>query len=392
VRIYGEDLNTIRKIVYILGTSTLAVGILGLATLPRSDPLILTSLGLTITCGLLTIFAARYNLTFACYFACGSTTLLTTTSVFQSTDQSSVLGYAIGITLAAVLISERAVLLIGCLSITFYLLAAWISPDGGSTFNSTITGLVGIIIMVIVLLYFAHLQQRTATQAQQAEKRLLQQSVQVALMAERTRLAREMHDTVAQGFGSIMIQSKAATAMLQAQPSRIGDALARLDKIDSTARRGLQDLRRSILDLHPLPSAGDSLPHALVEEGERAANEGGMAVTVNVSPDLPTLSGPVEAGLYRITQEAINNVLKHSQATAVKISLDLDDDEVCLTILDNGCGFVPGEVVATDHSGFGLKSMEERARQIDGLFSLRSKPGEGTRMRVQVPRSLALTR
>ncbi|MFL6293863.1 MAG: ATP-binding protein, partial [Thermoanaerobaculia bacterium] len=205
--------------------------------------------------------------------------------------------------------------------------------------------------------------------------RLHARRLEAAQTEERNRLAREIHDTIAQDLTAIAFQLEAAEALLaqQTEPERVRRSVtAALD----LTRKGLEEARRSVLDLRAAPLEGRTLPAALAELTSEAG------VTFESPPALVPLPPAVEVGLYRIAQEAIQNALRHAAAAHVALRLETSADRVRLTVQDDGKGFPEG----TDSSGrFGLIGMQERARLLGGSFQVESSPGAGTRITAEVP-------
>jgi two-component system NarL family sensor kinase len=205
--------------------------------------------------------------------------------------------------------------------------------------------------------------------------RLHARRLEAAQTEERNRLAREIHDTIAQDLSAIAFQLEAAEALLaqQAEPERVRRSVtAALD----LTRKGLEEARRSVLDLRAAPLEGRTLPEALAE---LAAQTGATFEPTSGPAALPPA---VEAGLYRIAQEALQNSLRHAAASHVDLRLEIAPGTVRLTVQDDGRGFAPGGPA----EGFGLIGMQERARLLGGSFLVESAPGAGTRITVEVPR------
>jgi two-component system NarL family sensor kinase len=204
--------------------------------------------------------------------------------------------------------------------------------------------------------------------------RLHARRLDAAQAEERNRLAREIHDTIAQDLSAIAFQLEAAEALLDGpvDPERVRRAVAAA--LDLT-RKGLEETRRSVLDLRAAPLEGRTLAAALADlASERDVIFEGSAPT--------PLPAAVEVGLYRIAQEALQNALRHAEATRILIRLEALPDRVRLTVEDDGQGFVIGE--ESSASRFGLIGMRERARLLGGSFQLESSPGAGTRVTVEV--------
>ncbi|WP_236797007.1 sensor histidine kinase [Amycolatopsis sp. GM8] len=192
--------------------------------------------------------------------------------------------------------------------------------------------------------------------------------------AERERLAREIHDTLAQGFTSIV-------TLLQAVESEWDDEAAvrrHVDLAARTARENLTEARAMVAALTPSALTAGTLEDAVRRQAERFAEETGIAVTCDVGP-LPVLRTVTEVVLLRATQEALTNVRKHARASAVSIELSAVDSCVRLTVRDDGRGFDPA--AATE--GFGLTGMRARAEQVGGRLSVHC--GQGAAVAVEVP-------
>lgn len=218
---------------------------------------------------------------------------------------------------------------------------------------------------------------------------LYQQNLKLAITEERNRLAREIHDVLAQGLLAIVVQVEAA--FLNRNNSNMLEE--RLLKIDELARYNLQEARRSVANLRPLPLDGASLWQALEERVKEFEREQHIRASFTTSGTLKPMQAEVETTIYRIAQEALSNVARHARASQVEVKLDYDEEEVCLTVQDNGQGFelLPGLTTRTGRTvkgkakTFGLASMQERANQIEGLVTIQSKPDQGSRVRLIVP-------
>lgn len=202
---------------------------------------------------------------------------------------------------------------------------------------------------------------------------LYQQSLQLAVVGERNRLAREMHDVLAQGFTGIIFQAEAA--LMDYDKHQV--VRQRLAQIEQLARYNLQEARRSVANLRSLPLEGVSLSEALEQQVQTLTRENTLTeASFKISGEARNLTAEVENALYRICQEALNNAVKHAQADKVEVSLDFDEDELCLTISDDGCGFDPGAITKQNQTGrhkFGLNTMRERAKLVGGLLTIESE-------------------
>ncbi|GLZ77240.1 two-component sensor histidine kinase [Actinorhabdospora filicis] len=206
------------------------------------------------------------------------------------------------------------------------------------------------------------------------ELRATQQEVarlsrEAGVAAERQRVAADIHDTLAQGFGSIVMLAQALRASLERDP----DAVHRhLDLIEETARDNLAEARAIVSAMQP-PVLDGGLEDAV----RRLAGDARVAVT-GVPRPLPP---PVAVVLLRSGQEALTNVRKHAGPASVHIELSFLEETVRLAVTDDGPGFDP----AAATGGFGLSGMRGRATEVGGKMTVRSRPGEGTAVTVEVP-------
>jgi two-component system NarL family sensor kinase len=211
--------------------------------------------------------------------------------------------------------------------------------------------------------------------------RLFARSVDMGAVEERNRLAREIHDTLAQGLAALTLQLETADALLEAGA---GAERARqvLQQALALTRASLDEARRSVLDLRAAPLEGRTLAGALTTLAESEGHRAGLAVTVEVVGGNRPLPVRVEAGLYRIAQEAITNVIRHADAHHLTAQLTTQPAQVQLTITDDGQGFDPGQVPV---NRYGLVGLNERAKLLGGRLTVQSSPGAGTRLDVVVP-------
>ncbi|HUA63747.1 MAG TPA: two-component regulator propeller domain-containing protein [Verrucomicrobiae bacterium] len=202
------------------------------------------------------------------------------------------------------------------------------------------------------------------------------------VLEERARLAREIHDTLAQGFVGISSQLDAVAMCLKDETS---PARKFLDMARKMARHSLTEARRSVMDLRASALEGQDLAAAL-ESGTRTWTAGSN-VEVKVAVEGPERDLPqeMEQHLLRITQEAITNILKHAQASRIQVELRNEGHKLHLQISDNGRGFEPADVFSSLGGHFGLIGMRERAERMGGELQLDSEPGTGTKLEVTVP-------
>ncbi len=217
--------------------------------------------------------------------------------------------------------------------------------------------------------------------------RLYDETRQMAVMEERNRMAREIHDTLAQGFSGIILQLEAAE---QALGSDLPGLQRHLNQARNLARKSLAEARRSVWNLRPQALEHKPLAEAIIQEAEKFSQSTKVKVKFNISGEKRDLPPEVEAGILRIFQESMTNVRKHAQATEVEVNLVFNDSSAELSVRDNGVGFEP-KVAGSEDTGkkkgdtFGLISMRERARGLGGTFEVQSQKGEGTLVKIVIP-------
>ncbi|MDT5210475.1 MAG: hypothetical protein QOF67_2890 [Mycobacterium sp.] len=195
--------------------------------------------------------------------------------------------------------------------------------------------------------------------------------------AERERLAREIHDTLAQGFTSIVALAQAIEPELDSDTAA---AKRHVELIRSTARENLAEARAMVAELTPTALHDGSLPAAIERQCDRLSAESGIRATIRIDGELPPLGMATDVVLLRAAQEAFANIRKHSQANTVTVALSPVDCGVRLSVADNGIG------LAHEHTdGFGLRGMRARATQVGGTMSVTPTAGGGTTVTVEVP-------
>lgn len=211
--------------------------------------------------------------------------------------------------------------------------------------------------------------------------RLFARSTEIGALEERNRLAREIHDTLAQGLAGITLQLETAEALLETNAG-MEKIRSSIEHALNSARRNLEDARRSVLDLRAAPLEGHTLPEALALLASNYNKAG--AVRIEYQPDGVNQPVPahIEAGLYRIAQETLENIARHSGAKHAALNLSITSDQVTLEVVDDGHGFDPMMIPA---GRFGLIGLNERTHLLGGNLELMSSPGTGTAIRVMVP-------
>lgn len=215
--------------------------------------------------------------------------------------------------------------------------------------------------------------------------RLLEQARVAGVVEERDRLAREIHDTLAQGFTSVIVQLEAAEAELDVG----GDARVHLARARSTARESLLAARRTVRDLRPDLLDDASLPEALQRTAHRAGERWGFTADALVTGASRPLHPDAEVTLLRVAQEALTNVGKHAHAGRVRLTLSYLEDAAIIDVRDDGSGFDPAPSTANGHDpargGFGLRAMRERVEALGGQLLIESGTGQGTAVVATVP-------
>lgn len=262
-----------------------------------------------------------------------------------------------------------------------------------------------VVTIVVMVVVFSHLgevtEQRSAEREQMVRRlretireneglhaQLVVQAREAGVLDERRRIAREIHDTLAQGFVGIITQLQSA--------ERAGEAgrwRPRVDNALRLARENLAEARRSVDALGPAPLESAALPEALSDLTARWSRLHGVRADFTTTGETRPLHDEVEAALLRMVQEALANVAKHAGAERVGVTLSYMEDVVALDVRDDGVGFEPERCPppsldgASDHArgGFGLRSMRQRVSGLSGTLEIESETGAGTAISVVVP-------
>jgi two-component system nitrate/nitrite sensor histidine kinase NarX len=216
--------------------------------------------------------------------------------------------------------------------------------------------------------------------------RLYQQMRHLTALEERDRLARELHDYLAQALGYLNLKASVTDELLSG--GQITQAQASLLELKGVAQATYTDVREAIFSLRTTASSGLGLLPTLREYlAEYQAHYGVDARLVVDSEDAAQFSPDVAIQLLRIIQEALTNVRKHAQASHVWVRFAQDGDWARITVKDDGRGFDPAQVIEEGRQYFGLQIMHERAESVGGSLELASQPGQGTRVVLRVPRT-----
>ncbi|HWF75237.1 MAG TPA: GAF domain-containing sensor histidine kinase [Solirubrobacteraceae bacterium] len=208
--------------------------------------------------------------------------------------------------------------------------------------------------------------------------RLYERSRELSMLSERNRLALELHDVVSQKLFSLVLSAEAAGTLLDRD---VAAARHQIDRLQQLARQALDELRLLILELRPPDLERDGLAGALRKEVDMLRQLHDVEIEIDVEEGLQ--AGARDAEVLRIAQEALHNALRHAAPERVRVRLSGAGERLLVEVIDDGAGFEPGDAeLRSKH--LGLTSMEERAKAIGGRLELRSAPGAGTTVRLEV--------
>ena len=218
---------------------------------------------------------------------------------------------------------------------------------------------------------------RYAIERKRAEKAMLAQIREAAIVDERNRLAGEIHDILAQDFVGILLQLEAARELNGSDPAELANCI---HLAESVARSGLAEARRSVWALCPPELNAEGLVGAVQSFLSRIAVGNPTAIGFSLCGEPYPLANDKALGLLRICQEAVVNALRHAQASRIRVQITYQPSGIDLSVYDDGRGFMPK--AQTAGKGFGLTSMRERAERIGARIDISSEPGQGTRLTV----------
>ena len=257
--------------------------------------------------------------------------------------------------------------------------------DGAGDATVSVLGSTALSLLVAVVFFTVARESEMRREALDAlaatRAELAETSRRAGVLEERQRLARELHDTVAQGFTSIVTHLEAADQALDAESPTTH---LHLDTARQTARDGLTEVRRTVAALRPDLLEGASLGQALERTARRWSAEHGLAAELRTTGDPVALHPDTETALLRTAQEALTNVARHAGATRAVVTLSYLGDTVTLDVDDDGAGFA-AEPAPRAEGGFGLPGMRERIAAVGGRLDVESAPGEGTTVAATVP-------
>jgi len=205
------------------------------------------------------------------------------------------------------------------------------------------------------------------------------QAEELAVLQERNRLARNLHDSVTQTIFSMRLTTEAANMLLEQNPGRVG---AELEKLQSLAKSALAEMRSLIFELRSTAVTALGLVPALRQLVVMLERQYGLKVDLRVNGE-PQLTESEAQRLFRISQEALNNVVKHAQTDKAVLSIRFDNGRVLLQVEDQGIGFAPEDIRA-EEGHMGLSGMQERVDAMGGTMTVDSHPDQGTRVTVEV--------
>jgi signal transduction histidine kinase len=242
----------------------------------------------------------------------------------------------------------------------------------------SLTGAVGLGLWIGRIIRQSRQRAELIAQLAETRARLAVVSREAGALAERERLAREIHDTLAQGFTSVLLLLEAAQAALASAPST---AAAYLGRARDTARENLAEARSLVATLTPPDLAGTSLPEALRRLVERFDGDTGPRAGLSVTGTPQALPTEHEVALLRSVQESLTNAHRHAGAAQVEVALMYAPDRVSLRVTDNGKGFDP----TVPRRGYGLAGIRARVQAIGGAATIEAAPGVGVVVRIDLP-------
>ncbi|MBN1954364.1 MAG: sensor histidine kinase [Anaerolineae bacterium] len=240
-----------------------------------------------------------------------------------------------------------------------------------------------VVLMAIgyIVSFLAGEQRRQRQELAAANRKLVRYAAtqeQLAISRERNRLARELHDTLAHTLSGLTVQLDALSSVWQPRRPK---ARRMLTNALDTARTGLDETRRALQDLRAAPLDDLGLAMAVQHLAQNAAERGGLELQLDISEGLEDLPSLVEQTYYRVAQEALENVVKHSDAKTVTLALHQRGERLVLAVADDGGGFTSGEVDSKEQ--LGLQGMRERAALIGGTLSVAAQSDSGTTIRLE---------
>lgn len=259
-------------------------------------------------------------------------------------------------------------------------------PFGGAPVSTIIGGVIGLAVLfpivgfVVVKLVGGLKMARDALTERNIELARYASTVErLAISQERNRMARELHDTLAHTLSAVSVQLGAINKQLDTD---IDGAKATIRESRQAIRDSLQETRRALKALRASPLEDLGFTLAMQRLVELARERSGLTITLDMAGGLDKLSAQIEQSVYRITEEALNNIARHAEATHIEVVLAQGENGIELSITDDGKGFDPDTVSSDEH--YGLVGMRERALLAGGQLSIMSQPGAGTTVRLHI--------
>jgi signal transduction histidine kinase len=210
--------------------------------------------------------------------------------------------------------------------------------------------------------------------------RLYERSRELSIVEERNRLARELHDAVSQKLFGLVLSAEAVETLLERDSY---EARAELERLRALAQEAMEELRSLVFELRPPALESEGLATALRKHVRVLRRAHPAAIELEVLGE-PPREPVLEREVFRIAQEALQNALRHAEAARLDVRLDATNSRLTLSVEDDGVGFDP-DAIEVRSRRLGLTSMEERARAVGGTLTIESRPGAGTRVRLEVP-------
>jgi len=243
--------------------------------------------------------------------------------------------------------------------------------SAGAIGRGTILGLIGWIEFRLIELQ--RQQQRQLQISNTKLRRYAYTAERLAQSQERNRIARELHDTLAHTLSSVSVQLEAVKTLFDINTS---EAKSLLDKTLENTRNGLKEIRRTLKDLRSSELENFGLTKSIISLLNSGKERGNFDVSVKIDPDADSLPDEINHCLYRLAQEAVENIIRHSNAKIVQLDLSITPNEIHLQIKDDGIGFNPNKF--SEKENFGLKGMQERVEALGGNFQITGLQNKGT--------------
>jgi signal transduction histidine kinase len=238
----------------------------------------------------------------------------------------------------------------------------------------------------MVVLLIAALGAATAALVQRRRHLLAQQALKgqyEATLAERARIAQELHDSLLQGFAGVTLQLKGAALALPERPDVAAEMILRVQRL---AHESLREARERVWDMHETELGGDDLPSALGASARERTAGTDIEVSVVTSGERRRLARPLEDAAFKVGREAIFNAVRHAEARRIEIVVDFGATRFRLEVRDDGRGFTPEEGDAARRMGhFGLSGIRDRAARAGGHCEVLARPGAGTVVALELP-------